>query len=289
MIFALIGTASSTDTNRTVSPSAHLFAENITVTLNAASIPVNGSLYINGTTNRWASNGTKMFCTISTGADRTREIINGTLMDVIADFNETSGLATYSILWNSIDDIAEIEASSTVSWNTFNETYYITVNDSSAKNTTQTFRITDSITVFAVTGIPGYNFTARGTSSRENGTLVNVTLQTQSGIPIRYADAYVYDNAWNVTMNASTVADDGTDDQPLPAVEPYTIIANDSIVKAQSTLTLPECWNPWDDDGVITTLEIQDAVYRWLTDTPMNGHQITTPEMQELVDMWLTT
>lgn len=48
-------------------------------------------------------------------------------------------------------------------------------------------------------------------------------------------------------------------------------------------------WNPWDDDGVITTAEIQEAVSCWLTDTPKNGHTITTAELQELVNMWLTS
>jgi hypothetical protein len=48
-------------------------------------------------------------------------------------------------------------------------------------------------------------------------------------------------------------------------------------------------WNPWDDDGIITTAEIQEAVGYWLTDTPKNGHIITTAEIQEIVALWLTT
>jgi len=210
--------------------------EAITAAPNTTSIPVNGSLWINGTTDRWNSNGTALNCNISTGADRTGRFVNGTLSDTTSTFNATTGLATYSILWNSADNIAQIvTAAAPVDSSTYNGLYYITVNDSATKNTAATFHITDSITANPATGVPSRNFTVTGTSTRGNGTVINVSVQTQSGVPVAgiCGDAYVYGNEWNVTLNASLSTGD-----PLPAVEPYTIVANDSIVKSSSTLTM---------------------------------------------------
>jgi hypothetical protein len=50
--------------------------EDITAVPNTTSIPVNGSLWINGTTDRWNSNGTFMNCTISTASNKGGSIIN---------------------------------------------------------------------------------------------------------------------------------------------------------------------------------------------------------------------
>ena len=47
-------------------------------------------------------------------------------------------------------------------------------------------------------------------------------------------------------------------------------------------------WNSWDDDGVIADIEIQEAVYCWLSDTPKNGHLLTDDEIQVLVYLWVT-
>jgi len=211
-------------------------SEDITAAPNTTSIPVNGSLWINGTTDRWNSNGTFLHCNISTRSDRTGKFVNGTLSDTISTFNATTGLATYSILWNSADNLLEIVAAAApVDSSTYNGLYYITVNDSAAKNTAATFHITDTITANPAAGVPGRNFSVTGTSTRGNGTVINVSVQTQSGVSVVgiCGDAYVYGNEWNVTLNASLSTGD-----PLPAVEPYTIVANDSIVKSSSTLTM---------------------------------------------------
>ena len=211
-------------------------SEDIIVTPSPISIPVNGTLWINGTTDRRNSNGTFMNCTISTESNRGGDIINSTLSKVINDFSAATGLATYSILWNSSDNLAGIVASAApVSSDTFDETYHITVNDSAAKETAATFHITDSITVNPATGVPGRNFTVTGTSARTNGTNISVTIQTVAGLPGRTNYTTVQGNAWNITMNASTL-----NGAPLTPLESYYIIANDSIVKDTATLTLGE-------------------------------------------------
>jgi hypothetical protein len=51
----------------------------------------------------------------------------------------------------------------------------------------------------------------------------------------------------------------------------------------------PGDWNPWDDDGVITLQELQDAIDHWVNDIPKNDHMITLSELQDLITMWLTT
>jgi GH25 family lysozyme M1 (1,4-beta-N-acetylmuramidase) len=88
---------------------------------------------------------------------------------------------------------------------------------------------------------------------------------------------------YNVTVPSDTTPED------------YVILGNVSaygvepiVVGGDSTITIITDWNPWDDDGIITDSEIQEAVYHWLTDTPKNGHLVTDEEIQALVYMWLT-
>jgi len=50
-----------------------------------------------------------------------------------------------------------------------------------------------------------------------------------------------------------------------------------------------EDWNPWDDDGVITTNELQEIINHWVNDIPKNDHLITTSELQEMINLWLTS
>jgi hypothetical protein len=51
----------------------------------------------------------------------------------------------------------------------------------------------------------------------------------------------------------------------------------------------PTDWNPWDDDQVITTEELQEIINHWVNDIPKNGHLITTGELQTMINMWLTS
>lgn len=75
------------------------------------------------------------------------------------------------------------------------------------------------------------------------------------------------------------------------AIGTTTITATNGSMSDSTTVTVAVTtdWNPWDDDCVITTEEIQEAVSCWLTDTTKNGHTITTTEIQELVNLWLTS
>jgi hypothetical protein len=229
-----LGNESSTIDTITIS-----LNEDITAAPNTTSIPVNGSLWINGTTDRWNSNGTFMNCTISTASNKGGSIINNStlLSDVINDFSAATGLATYNISWDSSVNLTEIVASAApVSSDTFDKTYYITVNDSAAKEIAATFQITDSITVNPATGIPGRNFTVTGTSPRENGTIITVNVYS-SGFPgapaTNNSTAIVFGNEWNATMDASYKGGGS-----LSALYTYTVVADDSIVKDSADLTL---------------------------------------------------
>ena len=51
----------------------------------------------------------------------------------------------------------------------------------------------------------------------------------------------------------------------------------------------PSDWNPWDDDQIITTEELQEIINHWANDIPKNGHLITTGELQSLIAMWLAS
>jgi hypothetical protein len=60
-------------------------------------------------------------------------------------------------------------------------------------------------------------------------------------------------------------------------------------VTGETDVTVSEDWNSWDDDDVITTEELQEAINHWLNDIPKNGHLITTTELQAIISLWLTT
>jgi hypothetical protein len=81
---------------------------------------------------------------------------------------------------------------------------------------------------------------------------------------------------YNVTVPSDTEPKDYTITGNVSAygIEPIT-------VGGDNTITVITDWNPWDDDGIITDSEIQEAVYCWLTDTPKNDHLIMDSEIQE--------
>ena len=128
----------------------------------------------------------------------------------------------------------------------------ITVNES----TSVTVNVTDNATGLAVEG---------ATVNLSGCGYTNETLTNATGIATFEVNAT---ETGNITV---TVSKEGYNTKE----ETITVTTGD--------------WNPWDDDGVVTTEEIQEAVNYWVTDTPINGHLITTPEIQELVYMWLTT
>lgn len=47
-------------------------------------------------------------------------------------------------------------------------------------------------------------------------------------------------------------------------------------------------WNPWDDDCLISNVEISLAEYYWVTGIPINGHIISNPEISLLEYQWVT-
>jgi hypothetical protein len=56
-----------------------------------------------------------------------------------------------------------------------------------------------------------------------------------------------------------------------------------------TVITAFSSWNTYDDDGVVTLSELQDAIDHWVNDSPKNGHFITLSELQDLVALWLGT
>ena len=173
------------------------------------------------------------------------------------------------------------------------------------------------------TTTPGnYTVTAKATDEAGNSVTDTTTVEV---IPVAAKNFSVSITPSSITVNESTsVTVNVTDNATGLAVEGATVnlsgcgYTNETLTNAtgiatfevnatetgnitvtvskegynpkEETITVtPVDWNPWDDDGVVTTEEIQEAVNYWVTDTPINGHLITTPEIQELVYMWLTT
>jgi hypothetical protein len=70
---------------------------------------------------------------------------------------------------------------------------------------------------------------------------------------------------------------------------------NDSVCIVLSITPIGGDWrDEWmgpDSDGdpgsEVTTAELMDAVYHWITDTPVRGHILSTTDLMELVAAWL--
>ena len=203
--------------------------EDITVAPNETSIGVDDFIWINGTTDRHNSNGTRMYFNITKGTT----IVNNTATHVIDDFNPATGLANFSMLWSPSNDEANLTIGAS-------NTYTIKVNDS-ATDGTSSITVTDSITIDPATAVPGERFTIRGTSPRANDTRINITIY-------EYVDGVL--GSWSMMTNAtvqggqwsnssvyatSTLGPVGTD---FLDMYDYKMIANDSIVTASEWITL---------------------------------------------------
>ncbi len=80
----------------------------------------------------------------------------------------------------------------------------------------------------------------------------------------------------------------GDENCPLRMVFWYDAINGDDLY-VNGAAAVSSDWNPWDDDGVITTQELQEAINCWVNDIPKNGHLVTTGELQELISGWLSS
>jgi PKD repeat protein len=111
-------------------------------------------------------------------------------------------------------------------------------------------------------------------SSDPDGSIVNWIWSFGDGtVGYEQHPVHVYDAAGSYTVSL-TVRDD--DD------------ASASVSRMVNASAPPEDWNPWDDDGVITLTELQEAINHWVHDIPKNDHLITLGELQEFINMWLT-
>ena len=78
----------------------------------------------------------------------------------------------------------------------------------------------------------------------------------------------------------------------VPGTYPVSLTVTDndgaSTTISKEIIVQPD-WNPWDDDEIMMTSELQEVVNHWLNDLPKNDHLITTAELQEMINLWLTT
>jgi len=129
----------------------------------------------------------------------------------------------------------------------------------------------------------------------------SITVNESTTVTVNVTDEETGDPVPNATVNLSGcgIATENTTNATgiatfeVNATETGNItvtVSKEGYNTKEETITVTTGdWNPWDDDGVVTTEEIQEAVNYWVTDTPINDHLITTSEIQELVNMWLTT
>ena len=93
-------------------------------------------------------------------------------------------------------------------------------------------------------------------------------------------------NYWSDFDKANEGAYDNNSDGI--ADSPYIILGdgNQDMYPLMETWNESEDWNPWDGDSIITLSELQEAVYYWLTATPVNGHIVVFSDLQEMVYQW---
>lgn len=49
------------------------------------------------------------------------------------------------------------------------------------------------------------------------------------------------------------------------------------FIWCEFTIDVVEDWNPWDNDAIITTAELQEIVNHWVNDIPKNGPRFHNP------------
>lgn len=173
-------------------------------------------------------------------------------------------------------------------------TYYYVVNSTdpsgnSAESTEYSFTTLPNTTVTSITISPSTATINISETQQFTATAYDQDGNTMAGVVISWASTNT--SVGTVSPIIATTGADGTATTTFTAVAEGTtmVIANNGTVSDSASVTVTTDWNPWDDDGVITTAEIQEAVSYWLTDTPINGHLLTTAEIQELVALWLTS
>jgi len=54
-------------------------------------------------------------------------------------------------------------------------------------------------------------------------------------------------------------------------------------------LTDSQYWNIWDNDEIVTTVELQEIINHWVNVIPKNDHIVTTSELQVMINIWLNS
>jgi len=144
--------------------------------------------------------------------------------------------------------------------------------------------------------ISGYVFCEDG--SECNNPCVNITnlntngeWQAETNISSHYYQLIL---ATSVNINASerlrfnVTSPDGSQLSTAEHTVTSEEINNGGLFNFDIMLSSTTDWNPWDDDCIITDVEISMAEYHWATSTPKNGHTITDAEISLLEYQWAT-
>ena len=185
---------------------------------------------INGTSTRL--NGENITANI-TGGSGTGGYVNDTANATVANgvMNvETGCNGTFSITWNTSTIVA---AGNTTG------IYTIFVTDG-ILNETQTITLENNLTVdVPATGPTGSSITLNGTSTRMDGTSINITIKVLGSIPVLQGGSNVSTNVsegkWGFVWN--TYVDGNVDEAALDAGS-YTVTVTDNVSTTSGTIVL---------------------------------------------------
>ena len=192
----------------------------ISFTISPKEAKVDDIVWFNGTTN--LAPGTQINVTI--------------MKDNIVIANETylngtvNSDGTFNISWIPSNNSTEIRRTFTQPVTQYSVIVWANVSNKLIRSE-KTLLIVNRLTVDDVTVVPGDNFTIRGTSDRDNGTRINITI---IGLNINYStSATVYNGQFNITLWATH--NFTANGNPLTTGD-YTIIVDDGITTNTSTL-----------------------------------------------------
>jgi len=127
------------------------------------------------------------------------------------------------------------------------------------------------------------------TVTDDNGDIYRVTVDLSTIGGHEAKEMYCIDgNTYSTTTTAAIGTPNGTYYLQVNASD-FAGNYDDSVYILLTVGDIePTDWRyEWMGDGIVTTAELQDVAWHWLTGTRVNGYLLTLADIQEVIAMWL--